>query len=265
MPSSLPGAALVALIVFLSFALRPGWAEVREASATERRLVHLELVLAVDSSSSVTDDEFVLQMGGIAGAFEDPAVLQAIEETAPNGIAVSLLQWSSYGAHAMALNWTHIASAKDALLFARRVRQSGRLIGGGATSLSTALAVATLALENNAYHGERRVIDVSGDGRANEGESPAVARAIANQAGITINGLAILNEEPDLTAYYQAWVVGGPGSFLLTADDFTDFAVAMKRKLYFEIVGPAIARHLDDDLRDRQPDATAQASRDHLH
>ena len=256
---------MVALIVFLSFAPRPGWTDLRDASATERRLVHLELVLAVDSSSSVTDDEFVLQMEGIAGAFEDPAVLQAIEETAPNGIAVSLLQWSSHGAQAVALDWTHVTSAEDALAVARQVRRSGRLIGGGATSMSTALAQATLALENNVYHGERRVIDVSGDGRANEGESPAVARAIANQAGITINGLAILNEEPDLTAYYQAWVVGGPGSFLLTADDFTDFAVSMKRKLYFEIVGPAIARGLDHDLRDRQPDATAQASPEHLH
>ncbi len=250
---------MVALIVFLSFAPRPGWTDLRDASATERRLVHLELVLAVDSSSSVTDDEFMLQMEGIAGAFEDPAVLQAIEETAPNGIAVSLLQWSSHGAQAVALDWTHVTSAQDALALARQVRRSGRLIGGGATSMSTALAQATLALENNAYHGERRVIDVSGDGRANEGESPAVARAIANQAGITINGLAILNEEPDLTAYYQAWVVGGPSSFLLTADDFTDFAVSMKRKLYFEIVGPAIAQSPADDFDGARPDATAQA------
>ena len=50
-----------------------------------------------------------------------------------------------------------------------------------------------------------------------------------------INGLAILNEEPGLARYYIAGVVGGPGSFLLTADDFADFAVAMRRKLYFEI------------------------------
>src|SRR3546814_13010333 len=75
--------------------------------------------------------------------------------------------------------------------------------------------------------------DLSGDGRSNEGGSPAFARAAANRAGITINGLAILNEEPELAGYYIAGVVGGPGAFLLTADDFQDFAVAMRRKLYF--------------------------------
>lgn len=107
--------------------------------------------------------------------------------------------------------------------------------------MSTAMAEAIRALEQNAFHGERRVIDVSGDGRANEGESPAIARAYANRIGITINGLAILNEEPDLTRYYLAGVVGGPGSFLLTAVDFDDFAESMRRKLYFEIVGPPIA------------------------
>ncbi|WP_420347454.1 DUF1194 domain-containing protein [Pelagibius sp.] len=254
----------MALIVFLSFAPRPGWTELRDASATERRLVHLELVLAVDSSSSVTDDEFVLQMEGIAGAFEDAAVLQAIAETAPDGIAVSLLQWSSAGAYAVALDWRHVASAEDALAYARQVRRSGRLVGGGATSISTALTQAMVMLEGNAYHGKRRVIDVSGDGRANEGDSPALTRALANQAGITINGLAILNEEPDLASYYQAWVVGGPGSFLLTADDFADFAVSMKRKLYFEIVGPAIAHSPADDFDGARPDATAQADTQRL-
>jgi hypothetical protein len=64
---------------------------------------------------------------------------------------------------------------------------------------------------------------------------------MANRAGITINGLAILNEEPRLARYYLAGVVGGPGAFLLTAPDFEAFAVAMRRKLYFEIVGPPIA------------------------
>ena len=203
--------------------------------------VRLELVLAVDCSSSVTDDEFLLQMEGIAAAFEDPRVLAAIEDGGPRGIAVSLLQWSSLTAQAMAIDWTHIRGLGDSLKFAERVRRTGRLLPGGATAMSTALAVAIEALEENAYHGERRVIDVSGDGRANEGESPAIARAYANRIGITINGLAILNEEPDLTRYYLAGVVGGPGSFLLTAVDFEDFAESMRRKLYFEIVGPPIS------------------------
>src|SRR3546814_4441183 len=89
---------------------------------------------------------------------------------------------------------------------------------------------------------EVRISDWSSDVCSSDlGGSPAFARAAANRAGITINGLAIQNEEPELAGYYIAGVVGGPGAFLLTADDFQDFAVAMRRKLYFEIVGSPVA------------------------
>jgi len=209
------------------------------ALATEP--VRLELVLAVDCSSSVNRYEFELQMEGIAAAFEDPAVLAALEQTGSTGIAVSLLQWSSAGAQTRAVGWTRIAGRVDAFAFANTVRTTGRVVSGGATALGNAIDAAVLWTQNNGFQGERQVIDVSGDGRSNEGGSPAFARAAANNAGITINGLAILNEEPRLARYYLAGVVGGPGAFLLTADDFDDFAVAMRRKLYFEIVGPPIA------------------------
>ena len=103
------------------------------------------------------------------------------------------------------------------------------------------MTAAVAALEQNDFRGERRVIDVSGDGRANEGDSPALPRALAMALGITVNGLPIQNEEPELAAYYRAWVVGGPDSFLITADDYADFAEAMRRKLFREILGPPIA------------------------
>lgn len=202
--------------------------------------VRLELVLAVDCSSSVNRDEFILQMEGIASAFEDPAVLAALAQTGELGIAVSLLQWSSAGVQIEAIPWTPISSDADAVAFAASVRATGRMVSGGATALGNAIDAAAAWTSTNSYQGERVVVDVSGDGRSNEGGSPAFARAAANRAGITINGLAILNEEPGLARYYIAGVVGGPGSFLLTADDFEDFAVAMRRKLYFEIVGPPV-------------------------
>lgn len=211
------------------------------AAAAAMEPVRLELVLAVDCSSSVNRHEFELQMEGIAAAFEDPTVLAALEQAGSSGIAVSLLQWSSARTQTRAVDWTRIASRADAFAFAAIVRNTGRGVNGGATALGNAIDAAVLWTETNAFHGERRVIDVSGDGRSNEGGSPAFARAAANLAGITINGLAILNEEPRLARYYLAGVVGGPGAFLLTADDFDDFAVAMRRKLYFEIVGPPIA------------------------
>lgn len=218
-------------------------------ASAESRPVSLELLLAVDCSSSVSNEEFDLQMQGIALAFEHPSILAAIEQAGDQGIAVSLVQWSSLNDQAVALGWTHLRGAGDAFAFANDVRGVGRLITGGATSLSTVMTKAVEAIESNGIEGDRRVIDVSGDGRANEGESPAHARAYANQAGITVNGLAILNEEPDLAAYYLAWVVGGHGSFLLTADDYEDFVLAIRRKLHIEIAGPPLAGIPDPGVR----------------
>ena len=234
-----PAARLSALALALALTLVVLFRPMATGAQTEA--VNLELLLAVDCSSSVSDEEFALQMEGIARAFEDPPVLAAIEQIGGRGIAVGLLQWSSAGAQTMAIDWTRIDGVGGALAFAKAVRRTGRLIPGGATSLSGALTQAVAAIERNGFVGERQVIDVSGDGRANEGESPAHARAYANRIGITINGLTILNEEPELARYYRAWVVGGPGSFLLTANDFHDFAEAMRRKLYFEIAGVPVA------------------------
>ena len=226
-----------ALITILAFVIFFRAADI----SAEPNYVPLELLLAVDCSSSVSDEEFDLQMQGIALAFEHPSIVAAIEESGSPGIAVSLVQWSSLNDQAVALDWTHIRGIGDALAFAKSVRNVGRLINGGSTSLSAVMNKAVGAIESNGIEGERRVIDVSGDGRANEGESPAHARTYANRAGITVNGLAILNEEPDLASYYLAWVVGGPGSFLLTADDYRDFVDAIRLKLHMEISGPPIA------------------------
>ena len=203
--------------------------------------VALELLLAVDASSSVEQDEFELQMRGLAEAFRDPRVLAALQQTWPRGIAVALLQWSQHSEQVEALDWTHIRSAEEARLFAEELDRTPRFVGGGATAVGTAIGVGTDWIESNAYIGERKVIDVSGDGRANEGPPAALGRAKAMKSGVIVNGLAILNEEPNLARYYLAGVVGGPGSFLLTADDFEDFRRAIRRKIYFEITGPPIA------------------------
>ena len=203
--------------------------------------VVLELLLAVDSSSSVDQWEFDLQMRGLAAAFRDPGVQIALQQTWPRGIAVAVLQWSGEYEQAEAVDWTHVNSIASTEAFAKVLDETPRFIDGGATAVGTAISLGTDWIENNAFVGERRVIDVSGDGRANQGPPAAVARAKAMKRDITVNGLAILNEEPKLARYYLAGVVGGPGAFLLTAEDFEDFTRAVRRKIFFEITGPPIA------------------------
>lgn len=203
--------------------------------------IDLELVLAVDSSSSVNYKEFDLQMRGLAEAFRHPAVRAAIASATPNGIVVSLVQWSGDGEQVQAVDWTEVRDAATADDLAQSIDATGRLVVGGATAIGSAISYATDLLRENAFQGTRRTIDVSGDGINNQGELAASARARAVAAGITVNGLAILNEQPDLGAYYLAGVVGGPRAFLLTADDYEDFARAIRLKLITEITGSPLA------------------------
>jgi hypothetical protein len=203
------------------------------AGAPER--VDLKLVLAVDSSSSVDPEEFALQMDGIAHAFRTPELIAAIQAGAHRAIAVTLVEWSNASWQRENVGWTVIHDAASADGFARLVETAPRLIYGGATSISGALRFALGQLAASTVTAERRVIDVSGDGSNNQGAPVAEARGVALAAGVTINGLAIVNEESDLEQYYRSEVIGGPGAFALAARDYDDFARAILRKLLREI------------------------------
>jgi hypothetical protein len=205
--------------------------------------VDLELVLAIDSSGSVNAREFDLQQRGIATAFRDPEVLEAIATTTPQGIAVTVVQWAGRRQQHTAIDWILLGDRASALRFADRVDAFGRLVTGE-TALAEALAFAITRLERNGFAGARRTIDISGDGPSNGRLSPDVVRDAAAAAGITINGLAIVNEVPELDRYYAWNVIGGPGAFLMAARDYRDFAQAMRQKLLQEIRGGPIAARL---------------------
>jgi len=91
----------------------------------------------------------------------------------------------------------------------------------------------------------RRVVDVSGDGPNNNGPPAEGERDQLVEAGVTINGLPIVNERPNfgvqpgagLEAYYRNAVIGGPGAFLVVAQDFESLGAAIRRKLIQEIAG----------------------------
>ena len=203
-------------------------------------VVELELVIAVDASGSVDNDEFALQVRGLAAAFRDPRVLAAIESQGAAGIAVAVMQWSSPGNQIVAVEWTAIVDAASAAAFAVRIEGAGRLLYGE-TAIAHALRFATGLFASGAFEGRRKVIDLSGDGPNNFGGVPRRIRDLAVAAGVTINALAILNEYAELDRYYEAEVIGGPGAFVMTVADYADFATAIRDKLVREIAGPPIA------------------------
>jgi hypothetical protein len=217
-------------------------------SSHAQQRVDVALVLAADVSRSITTDEFQLQRQGYATAIANPDVVRAIQAGARGAIALTFVEWAGSDEQQIVVDWQIIhdpASAKqftDTLLAAPRAFY-------GRTSISAALDFAMARLQASGVKAERQVIDVSGDGTNNAGRSLEDARAAALKAGVTINGLAIINESAGifggfsghtqppggLPSWYHDNVTGGPGSFLLTVENFETFGEAMTKKLLNEI------------------------------
>jgi hypothetical protein len=202
--------------------------------------VALELVLAVDASGSVDAREFDLQQRGIARALRDPEVIAAIGGAAPEGVAIALVQWSGRRQQHVSLDWTLLSDEASVRALAARIEAAARL-AVGETAVAEALGFALAGLAHNRFAGARRIIDISGDGMSNSPLAPESVRDVAAAAGITINGLAILTDTPDLGRYYAEHVIGGPGAFVMVAKSYRDFAEAMRKKLLEEIRGGPVA------------------------
>ena len=195
----------------------------------------LALVLAIDGSYSVDDFEHSQQLQGTAEAFRSEAVRDAIEAL-PNGqIAVMLMQWSSEGSQVASLPWQIVQGGEGALALADQIESLGRHTRDGGTSISAALSYALLQLKRCPCLPVRRIIDLSGDGRQNNGPSLALVRAKAAAEGVTVNGLAILNEVRTLHYYFERQLIAGPSAFVEPATDYADYARAIRRKLLREL------------------------------
>lgn len=199
--------------------------------------VDLALCLAVDASSSVDYDEFGLMLGGYAAAFRDPAIAAACISGPRGAVAVAMLLWSGTAAQEVVVPWTRLDRPEAVASLADAIETSPRLVPPGATALGEGMAAALALLARCPADAARNVIDVSGDGRHNQGRAPAPVRDIAIAAGVTINALAVINEEPDLLDHYRAEVIGGPGAFAMEAPDYAAFAEAIQEKLRREIGG----------------------------
>jgi len=200
--------------------------------------VDLELVLAVDASSSVDAGEFRLQIEGIATALRHPEVVAAIGRGPTGRIAVAIVIWADATLPKDETGWFLIGSAEEAEAAAGEVYRLRRDVFGG-TGIGSGVVAAIRKFERNGISAPRRTVDVSGDGketppRENVLLMPA-ARAMAISRGVTVNGLAILNEDPEVGAWYRRNVIAGRAAFVMEVADFDDFAAAMVKKLVREI------------------------------
>jgi Protein of unknown function (DUF1194) len=209
-------------------------------SATGPQEVDVELVLAIDVSGSIDYQEAELQRKGTAEAFLSKEVIQAIQSGSLGRIGVAAVYFSSraYGWMGVPVNWMIVRDQKSAEEFIHTLITAERHSGRG-TSISDALELSQRMLERGPFRSAKQVIDVSGDGVNNAGRPVLVARDEVLAKGITINALPIIDDSTpqDLDKYFQGCVIGGPGSFVLVAKGFGDFARALRRKLVLEISG----------------------------
>jgi hypothetical protein len=223
------------------------------ARATEKEPVDVELVLAVDVSRSVDQEEQEMQLRGYAAAFRDRNLIEGIAGGPLGQIAVSLFTWSDWHIQELLVPWARIDGPAAAERVAAAIDAAPRR-AWLYTSISGAIDFAA-GLFGHGYEGTRKVVDISGDGVNNSGRALAEARAEALGKGIVLNGLAVLDHTPQpwsaglppLDDYYRTEVIGGPGSFLMVAEGFDAFEVAVKRKIIREIAaapprGPLVER-----------------------
>jgi hypothetical protein len=205
-------------------------------------------------SRSIDAPKFKLQRDGYAAAIVNPRVLQAIRSGALGKIAVSFVEWSGVGAQKIVIDWTVIRDEATAKDFSAQVIEAPRAFADR-TSISGGIDFAMAQLARAPFQANRHAIDVSGDGTNNSGRDVTDARDEALAKGVTINGLVILSERPmswnadhtnppgGLDAYYRNNVIGGPGSFVLVAENFSSFGQAILNKLIAEIASIEPAQH----------------------
>ena len=213
--------------------------------------VDLTLVLVTDVSRSIDDSEFRLEKDGYAAAFTSREVIDAIHGGNAGAIAVAYVEFASSFEVRTVLDWSVIRDQASAQDFVDRLVAAPRSFWGR-TAISAGVDRAVQLLAESGFETQRRVIDVCGDGTNNAGRDVTEAREDALKAGITINGLAIINDHPvswtyahvqppgGLQTYYRENVIGGPSSFVLEVHDFNTFGEAMTRKLVTEIAANVV-------------------------
>ncbi len=230
------------------------------AAATTARAaeeVDLLLVLSSDVSRSIDAPKFKLQRDGYAAAIVNPRVVQAIQSGALGKIAVSMVEWSGIGAQKIVIDWTVVRDEATAKDFSAQVLEAPRAFADR-TSISGGIDFAMMQLARAPYQSNRHTIDISGDGTNNSGRDVGAARDQALAQGVTINGLVILSQPLSFNAdhtnppggldnYYKNNVVGGPGAFVMVAQDFEFFGQAILAKLIAEIA--SVQQNRDARLR----------------
>jgi hypothetical protein len=217
-----------------------------DAPVLSAQQVDVELVFLADSSGSIDNAESAFQRQGHANALAHPDVLRAIRAGITGRIAVTYVEWGNSLHQDVVVPWTVIDGEASAKAFGAALMAAPRR-AYGYNAIGSALEKGRQLINGNAIDGIRKVMDLSGDS-ANSWDGIAIetARAAAIADGIVINGLPILCREGncggrpvgyDLEKAFEDKIIGGPGAFVVTAENREAFEFAVRRKLILEVSG----------------------------
>ena len=212
--------------------------------SAQAQTCRLALSLALDVSASVDETEYKQQRDGLAAALVHQDVISAIFGIKGSSIAIHVYEWSGRRNQAVILDWTLIRNPEHLGQIAATLSKSVRSQTEFPTSLGSALGYGAIALKRSPDC-DRKTLDVSGDGKNNDGFAPHNAYASFDFSRITVNGLAIGGADGEILPYYLSDVIHGPGAFAEYAVNYEDYARAIQRKLIREIGEQHLANFQD--------------------
>lgn len=199
------------------------------ASAQDCRLA---LLLAFDVSRSISPADYLIQQQGLLDALADPEIRAAFLMGDP--VALSVYEWSGQGHQETVSDWRMILSEADIDAVAAEIAALSPPDRRLLTGLGHALTYG-LARFASAPPCAEQVLDLSGDGRNNDGYGPRTAYERGDWGSIRVNALAIGEHETGLVPYFHAELIRGDGAFVEVAPYQRDFPAAIRRKLLREL------------------------------
>lgn len=222
------------------------------AAAPAQQACRLALLLALDVSSSMSQQDYALQQSGLAAALMAPDVQRAILSDQSRPIALAAYEWSGRSQQKLVLDWKMLRTPEEINQAARQLMQTSRSYTRYPTSMGYSLGYGA-NLFKLAPPCDRQVIDISGDGINNDGFGPQTAYRHFPFQGVTVNGLVVLGKDPGVQWFYESEVMHGAQAFLEIAANFDDFERAMTAKLHREIAEVIVGSLPEVDAPSKEP------------
>ncbi|WP_413868184.1 DUF1194 domain-containing protein [Albidovulum sp.] len=200
----------------------------------------LALALGIDVSRSVDARDYAIQKDGLLAALADRVIVDAFLKPEDH-VALAVFEWSGQAHQDIVLDWTEVAGEAGLLRIRGDIAAHARAADHLPTGLGAALDFGRDLLDR-APDCLARTLDISGDGRSNDGRKPEDVYAAGDFREIVVNGLPIGGHEADIAIYYRTRVIRGPGAFVEIARTQDDYPRAILRKLEKELTEQLLGR-----------------------